>query len=309
MPILCLIVAAALWGGSFTASRAALLALPPLSIAFLRSVLTAIVMAPLALGRGRRDGRVGHGALPVLVLLGATAVFAYNILFLGGLRLAPSSDALLLMPTTAPLWTALVARRTLGERIDRRSAGALAVSCAGIALVVGGMAGGGGWDGRRALGDIILLSGAQVFGGSHSVAKVAALRTTPLVATAASNLFGPVLLLPLALGLEGWTAARGAPAAFWWQMAYLVVAGTVLAFTLWYRSVATLGAARSGAFLPLVPVFGLILSALFLGERPAPLQVAGGALVMASAMVAARRQPVPPTGDGKGEGESPLARR
>ncbi len=300
MPILCLVTAAALWGGAFTASKAAVLALPPLWVAFLRSFFTAIVMAPLALRRGAGAAAMRAGALPVLGLLGVTAVFAYNILFLWGLTMAPSSDALLLMPTTAPVWTALVARLALRETIDRRLVAALGLSCAGIACVVGGMAGRGGWDGRRALGDLILLCGALVFGGSHSAAKVASLRTTPWVATAASNLIGAVLLLPLALGTGAWAAVRRAPAAFWWQMAYLVIAGTVLAFTLWYRGVAAVGAARSGVFLPLVPVFGLVLSALFLGERPGPWQILGGVLVLAGGTVAARRPAGPSEPDPQG---------
>ncbi len=52
MPILFLIVAAMLWGGAFTAGNVAVPALPPLSVAILRSSSTAAVMAPRALGEG-----------------------------------------------------------------------------------------------------------------------------------------------------------------------------------------------------------------------------------------------------------------
>ena len=66
-------------------------------------------------------------------------------------------------------------------------------------------------------------------------------------------------LLPLVLTEGGWTAAQGAPAAL----------------------------------LSLVAVFGPILSALFPGEQPGPLQVAGGGIVLVGGAVATRRPPGP----------------
>ncbi len=140
---------------------------------------------------------------------------------------------------------------------------------------------------------LCLIVAAALWGGSFAASRAAVLALPPVSVAFLRSLLTAGVMAPLALRKAGWAAAHGAPAAFWWQMAYLVVAGTVLAFTLWYRGVAALGAARSGAFLPLVPVSGLILSALFLDERPGLLQVAGGALVMASARLASRPAPGP----------------
>ena len=56
----------------------------------------------------------------------------------------------------------------------------------------------------------------------------------------------------------------------------------------------------AAAFLPLVPVFALILSALFLGEQPGPLQVAGGGMVLVGRAVATRRPAGPSEPDPRG---------
>ena len=55
-----------------------------------------------------------------------------------------------------------------------------------------------------------------------------------------------------------------------------------LGFLLYVSGLRRTSAARAGTFLTLIPVFGLLFSALLLGERFTPLQVAGGLIVIAS---------------------------
>lgn len=57
---------------------------------------------------------------------------------------------------------------------------------------------------------------------------------------------------------------------------------------------AAIGPARGSLFLHLMPVFGTILSALLLGERPHPYHLAGIALIFAGIALTMRRPaPVP----------------
>ena len=72
-----------------------------------------------------------------------------------------------------------------------------------------------------------------------------------------------------------------APPELWAAILYLALLGSVVALLAWSRSVRDLGAARAGQFTYLVPLWSLLLAALVLGERPAPLQLVGAALVLA----------------------------
>ena len=62
----------------------------------------------------------------------------------------------------------------------------------------------------------------------------------------------------------------------------------MLAYFFWNAAVARVGANRAGIFLHLVPLFGTVLSALFLGERLMWYHYAGAALIFAGIYAASR---------------------
>ena len=81
-----------------------------------------------------------------------------------------------------------------------------------------------------------------------------------------------------------------------WGGAFTAGEAAVLACTFcYYRGLSAVGAARSGVFLPLVPVCGLILRVLFLGQRPRPWLIVGGVMLLAGGRVAVRG-PAGPSG-------------
>jgi drug/metabolite transporter (DMT)-like permease len=63
-----------------------------------------------------------------------------------------------------------------------------------------------------------------------------------------------------------------------------------VAYVFWNRGVRAVGPAPAGVTLQLMPVFGALLAALFLGERLAGYHWLGGALVMAGILLAWRRR-------------------
>jgi drug/metabolite transporter (DMT)-like permease len=60
---------------------------------------------------------------------------------------------------------------------------------------------------------------------------------------------------------------------------YSAFASVILAYACWNWAVARLGASRVGGFSHLLPAFGVIFAALFLGEYPAWYHFAGIALI------------------------------
>ena len=63
-------------------------------------------------------------------------------------------------------------------------------------------------------------------------------------------------------------------------MLQLALLGTVVGFVWWYEGVEMLGASRAAVFVNLVPLFGVLLSALILSESLEVSQLAGGILVV-----------------------------
>jgi drug/metabolite transporter (DMT)-like permease len=91
---------------------------------------------------------------------------------------------------------------------------------------------------------------------------------------------GAAILVPLAVLEGGLGTLTEAPFAALAGIAYLALFGSVAAFVLLNLGVARVGAARASAFALLVPVVGVLSSALLLGERLGPLTVIGGLVVL-----------------------------
>jgi len=125
----------------------------------------------------------------------------------------------------------------------------------------------------------MMLGAASCWAAYTLVGRAALKGLSPIAATTYASLWG--------LGFLLITASRELPHVAWaslgWQVwasvTYLGAFGTVVAFVWWYEGVKALGPARTAVFNNLVPVFGVSLAALMLGEQVMASMIAGGLLV------------------------------
>jgi drug/metabolite transporter (DMT)-like permease len=276
-----MVLVAFLWGGGFTASKAAVADVPPLAAGILRYGLALLILVPLYVRERRRfpPERYTWFTWKSLVALGLTAVAGYNALYFWGLSLAPSSDSILLIPTTNPIWTTLIATMFIGERPGRRLSIGMIVAFAGMLLVlVGGYT--GDFDRARLLGNGMFILAAIVFGASHVVSRVVTRQISPIGATTMAGIIGTIALLPMVILEGGLSELQAAPVSFWLNIAFVAFGVTVVGYVLFYRSVRSIGPGRTSFYTNLVPLFGLTLSAVFLAEYPTIVQLAGGAVML-----------------------------
>ncbi len=97
----------------------------------------------------------------------------------------------------------------------------------------------------------------------------------------------------LMLGIMAAPAFGGVhPTQFDWHMIisllYLGVFGTAVAFVWYYMSVKKVGASTTSIFNNLVPVFGVAISVLLLGESLLPSMLIGGAVTIAGVLMVSR---------------------
>jgi drug/metabolite transporter (DMT)-like permease len=100
--------------------------------------------------------------------------------------------------------------------------------------------------------------------------------------------FGALFLAPAA-GLEVATAGFG-PISLdgWLSVLFLGLGGSAAAFFCWNAALRRLDASEASTYINLVPLVTVLSAALMLGERPAPSQLLGGALVIAGVYLAGR---------------------
>ena len=276
---LILTLSALCFGGTWVAGDVAVAGLPPLTIASGRFLIASVLLYGWVRLQNIPRPRVTARDLPLILTLGATAIAAYNVLFLYGLRLAPASDGAIIVPGFAPVFTVLLAWPILRERIGPWTVGGFAVALIGLYLVIG--PGGGEPSSNRLLGDLFFVLGALCWGIYAVAGKKATTRFTPVTSTLYGTVAGTLMLLPFGIAERGWEALAAAPAVSWAGLLYLATFGTVLAFVFFYEGVKRIGAGRASAFAFLVPVIGVVSSVILLDERLTAGTVIGGMLVLA----------------------------
>ena len=272
-----LLLMALFWGGTFIAGRLLAQSMGPYAGAFLRFAVASACLAAVMLKMERHPARPTGRDIALIVLMGLTGIFAYNVLFLKGLKLIEAGRAAIIIANN-PIGIALMAAVFFGERLNLLKAAGILVSVAGAlivitrgevtALVTGGF-------GR---GELYILGCVASWVAYSLLGKIVMARLSPLAAVTYSSAAGTLLLFPAAL-TDGLLGTGGAPLIAWGSIAYLGFFGTVLGFVWYYQGIQRIGPVRAGLFINFVPVFAVLLAVLLLGEPLSLSLVAGAALV------------------------------
>jgi drug/metabolite transporter (DMT)-like permease len=287
-PILGLLLVVLFWGGNFTASKIALAEIPPLPFTAIRFAVGSVLLGLVIL---RREGRLHppRGNFLRLLLLGLVGNTVYQVLFIHGLALTSATNSALIlasMPTVVTVGAGLLGM----ESVSRRGVLGLVVASAGVLLVI--VARGGSLGGGHA-GDALML-GAVLCWALYTLGlrRMGSIGLSPLELTGWSMILGtPVLVL---LGVPGLVALPWGriSAAAWVGLAYATLLSLVAAYVLWSLAVQALGASRTALVSLLTPFVATTIATLMLGERPGPVHLAGGALIVSGVLLARTAAPV-----------------
>lgn len=278
-PYLLLTLTALFWAGNAVMARALHHLLPPATMAFWRWVLALLLLFPVVLRPMYEQRTLLRANWVRLALLGVLGVGCYNTFLYAALQTTTATNGVLISSIT-PVLIVLIGRALFGARMTRRQQVGLLLSLAGVVGIVsrGDLAVLERLDFNR--GDLLLV-GCVFTWALYSVL----LRWRPTgidtLAFLGATVIGGILLLMLPLYLVEvasgrvavWNAATGA------GMVYFAVFPSILAYLFWNRGVQQVGANRAGLFLYLIPVFGIVLAILFLGERLHLFHLIGAALI------------------------------
>lgn len=272
-------LAALLWSGNFIAVRALRDDIDPVTLNTLRWVLACLLFLPFAAPACLRHLAAIRLHWRWLLALGATGVAAFQTATYFALSQTTATNALLVLALTP---TAILAGSALigASRPGRVQWAGSVVSVIGAAIVITRA------DPQvlRALafnaGDLWMIAAVMFWAIYSLLLKRRPAALPPTVTLAASMVIGAALMLAvLMLTLPGLRFAAS-PATLL-PLAYIVVFPSVVAFWLWGFGVGRIGPERAGQFVHLMPIFGPVLAMAILGERAAPVQLAGAAVIFA----------------------------
>jgi drug/metabolite transporter (DMT)-like permease len=270
-----------MWAGNMTLGRALRGQIGPLTLTAARVLIAAVLLLLFFRRLPPADRRLGRDG-PLLIGMALTGIVGFPILLYYALRFTTATNAALINGT-GPLVTAALAAVLLSERLRVGQLAGAVLSLFGVALVIGmgvrGMVAGG-----VNRGDLIMLLDAAIWGLYSIMGRVVMRNRSNLSATAFATWFA---LPPLLVGaiLEWQTNPPDLTPAGFLGVLYIGVFAAFLAVVLWNEGVRRTGPSGAMAFYNMLPVFGALLGALFLGERLAPLQVAGAAFVVLGGLI------------------------
>jgi|CXWL01.1.fsa_nt_gi drug/metabolite transporter (DMT)-like permease len=202
------------------------------------------------------------------------------MLYVNSITRTSVANSLILLSTN-PFMAAILAWGFLGERVPARTWAIMAVALLGMAAMVGDSVGGGAW-----LGDALAIGCAATFAVTMVVLRrFKHVDMTPQVMMA--GLWATVLVFPLAAPLTA--SARDILLCV-----FMGIFSLGLGMVLFVRGLRSISAAEAGLISMLESILAPIWVWIALGERPRPLALLGGVIVLgavaAQALLSARPQ-------------------
>ncbi len=286
-PTILLSLTALFWAGNAIAGKAAVGAVPPMALNFLRWLVAMLILLGISIPHIRRDWPVIRARAPFLLVMGGLGFGSFN-LFLYNAVHTTSALNVAIEQSAMPMVILFIGFLVFRERIGAVQIAGIILSLLGVAVTVtrGDLAALLRLDVNH--GDALMVGGVL----AYSV-YTAFLRLRPplhwlsflsVLSISATFTCLPFFLLEMANGIVFTPNITGVA-----LILYVAVFPSILAQLFFARGVGRIGAGRAGMFINLVPLFSAILAIGLLGERLHLFHLAGFALIMAGVWLGARK--------------------
>jgi drug/metabolite transporter (DMT)-like permease len=271
------LVLCVIWGSTWLFIKLGLEALPPITFAAIRFIIScAIIFLIIRIRRIQLPRARGDWTL--LAITGILSfAFNYGLVFWGEQYI--SSGLAALLQATLPAFGLVFAHFHLpGERLSWSRIGGVVLGVCGVGVVFSNQL---AIAGTMALaGCVALILSAMFAAYSNVLVKAYGKHMDPAILAAGQMLFGLMVLLVVGIPLEG------NPLRFHWTpmaliaLLYLAVVGTVIAFLLYYWLVLNMDVTKSMLIALVTPVVAVLLGMIVLDEEIGWRTLAGGAMIM-----------------------------
>jgi len=280
-----MILTTIIWGGTWPLGRWLVseevggATIPPFMIAVIRYFLAVICFfLILRFKEGTLNWEFAKKNWKILALMGLLSVTIYQAGYLIGELLTSASDASIMVATNA-VWVIILSSAFLKtERFAWRKMVGSLLAFTAVVIVVGFSP---NVDvENRILGDIMILLGAFAYAAYTVISRFFLNKTredtksyqpSSIWIMTWVSLFGFLITTPIALIISPEflipTTYLTIPPRVWIGISYLAFLSTIGAYTFYLEGVKRLNASRAAIFQALVPLFGVIFSALFLREE------------------------------------------
>jgi len=260
-----LILLSVLWGGAFFLVAIALREIPPLTIVLSRVSIAAIVLLIVLLLKGERLPVSRNVLLAFLIMGFLNNLVPFSLLFWA--QTSISSGLASILAATTPIFSIIVAHLALAdERMEANKFVGVIFGVAGVAILVGGNV----WHGpdMATLGMLACVGAAL----SYGFASVYGRRFRSMGISSSTVALGQLsattlMMLPIAAFVDQPWSLPAPSLNTIMSILALAVASTALAYVIFFRLLASVGAVNVALVTLLVPISAIVLGFAFLGEH------------------------------------------
>ncbi|MAG36005.1 MAG: hypothetical protein CL878_07155 [Dehalococcoidia bacterium] len=303
------------WASLYPGSELVLDEVGPFIVVWARAAVAGLALALLTCvrARGVRAGllrlRDEIRAQPIALLVLGTLAFGVTSSFSVSSQVFLAASIAALLVGIGPLWLALGAALLGHAAQPRYLVGGSLLACVGVGVVVLGQdtsgAGTPWWmllvtaDWR---GVALALTGSVAIAASMLLARRVLAGRDAVAITAVACCWAALLLIPVILVAgQGFSQVFVASRSTHLILVYLGLGSTAFNFALWYFALSQLPITRIAHFQYLVPLLGVLLSVLILGEPLTASLVVGGGAILVGIIVAQRGAGSAPRQAGAGQ--------
>ncbi len=277
-----------LWGGNMILGHYLADFIGPWSIISTRLLIGGSIFLLLLMQTGEIK-KIKHIAnWRVVIVLAITGVIGFQSLLYYGLRLTTATNAGLLNSLT-PLLTAFLAAAFLKEKLNYHHWLAAVVTILGLVFILSEGDLGNLLSLNFNAGDLLVLAALVSWVAYSLIAKKAMMRMSPLLITSLGVLLSLIAVVPLGIYEAMVVQTPNVTESVFWALMFISVGPTVLSLLFWNKGMKIIGPSRASLFLNTVPVYIIIINAVFLGVMPYQYQIVGMVMIFAGSFYAGLR--------------------
>lgn len=280
-----MLLIAILWGYAWVVMKASLEYMGPFTFTSFRFAIGSLTL--LLIVWVLKLGLPPKKYVKYLIVVGLLQTAAVFLLVMYGLMFVDAGKSSVLL-YSMPIWSSLLAVRFLGEKLELKQLIGLSIGFIGLLTILG-------WDiwigqtPEMIIGELLIVIAAVVWAVSNIYFRLHVESLPKIQSSAYQMTFGTIGILLATLLMEwGEPIVWNATSIF-----YIVFAGVIasaLCFTLWFMILSMIDMVTATIATLLVPISGLILSAIILGEEMTVSIIVGSGLIIAGIMIAQKKQ-------------------
>ena len=282
---LSVLLCSALFGSVFTLAKIPLASIDPLALSAIVYIISGLALLPFAKASFRMGSRNNYLLLLAITLLGAVAA---PILLLYGLAQTDASDASILANGEV-LFTIILSSVFFGEKPHGRL-GMFAVALVIVGLFIATT------DLKLSstilqlnTGNLLILGAMFMWAIDNNISRRLTTIIDPARIAMVKSLLGGLVILAIALAFGKWNDIVSIRPDLWLIIIGMSASGFGGALLLFLQGIKRIGTVKTMSVFSLVPVFGIVIAAIALGESISYFQMVATGLIICGILLISRR--------------------